>query len=88
LLTTGRKLADGFPREAGSVVVLLDGVQAFAQLTDDDLEIFWGAYLGTKDEILLSGKLGEVKDEILAARQRARERHGWIMDTYLLRKSD
>jgi precorrin-6A synthase len=88
LLTTGRKLADGFPREAGSVVVLLDGVQAFAQLTDDDLEIFWGAYLGTKDEILLSGKLGEVKDEILAVRQRERERHGWIMDTYLLRKSD
>lgn len=88
LLTTGRKLADGFPREAGSVVVLLDGVQAFAQLTDDDLEIFWGAYLGTPDEILLSGKLADVKDEILAVRQRARETHGWIMDTYLLRKSD
>jgi precorrin-6A synthase len=88
LLTTGRKLADGFPREAGSVVVLLDGVQAFAQLTDDDLEIFWGAYLGTKYEILLSGRLVDVKDEILAVRQRARETHGWIMDTYLLRKSD
>jgi len=86
LLTTGRKLADGFPREAGSVVVLLDGVQAFAQLTDDDLEIFWGAYLGTPDEILLSGRLKDVKDEILAARQRARQAHGWIMDTYLLRK--
>ena len=30
LLTTGRKLAEGFPDDAGSVVVLLDGVQAFA----------------------------------------------------------
>jgi precorrin-6A synthase len=88
LLTTGRKLANGFPREPGSVVVLLDGTQAFAHLPDQDLEIFWGAYLGTDDEILLSGKLAEVKEEILEVRQRARARHGWIMDTYLLRKAD
>jgi precorrin-6A synthase len=87
LLTTGRKLADGFPNEAGSVVVLLDGVQAFAGLADQDLDIFWGAYLGTEHEILRSGKLAEVKDEIVALRKQARERHGWIMDTYLLRRS-
>jgi precorrin-6A synthase len=87
LLTTGRKLADGFPKEAGSVVVLLDGVQAFAGLADQDLDIFWGAYLGTEHEILRSGKLAEVGGEIVAVRQQARERHGWIMDTYLLRKS-
>jgi precorrin-6A synthase len=87
LLTTGRKLADGFPGEFGSVVVLLDGAQAFARLAEPDLDIFWGAYLGTKDEILLSGKLADVKDEIEAVRKRARLQHGWIMDTYLLRKS-
>jgi precorrin-6A synthase len=86
LLTTGRKLAEGFPEQAGSVVVLLDGVQAFASLADQNLEIFWGAYLGTDHEILRSGKLAEVKDEIAAVRKHARERHGWIMDTYLLRK--
>jgi precorrin-6A synthase len=88
LLTTGRKLADGFPGEFGSVVVLLDGAQAFADLAEADLDIFWGAYLGTEDEILRSGKLAAVKDEIAALRKRAREQHGWIMDTYLLRKSD
>lgn len=88
LLTTGRKLADGFPGKFGSVVVLLDGAQAFAHLAEQDLDIFWGAYLGTKDEILLSGKLADVKDEIEAVRGRAREQHGWIMDTYLLRKSN
>jgi precorrin-6A synthase len=87
LLTTGRKLAGGFPGEFGSVVVLLDGAQTFAGLAEPDLEIFWGAYLGTEDEILLSGKLADVKDEIAAMRRRAREQHGWIMDTYLLRKS-
>jgi precorrin-6A synthase len=70
------------------VVVLLDGVQAFAGLADRDIDIFWGAYLGTEHEILRSGKLAEVKDEIVAVRQQARERHGWIMDTYLLRRSD
>ncbi len=69
LLTTGRKLAEGFPDDAGSVVVLLDGVQAFASLADPDLEIFWGAYLGTDHEILRSGKLAEVKDEIASVRQ-------------------
>jgi precorrin-6A synthase len=87
LLTTGRKLAAGFPEEAGSVVVLLDGAQTFATLTEPELEIFWGAYLGTEHEILRSGRLAEVKDEIEAVRKRARDRHGWIMDTYLLRKS-
>jgi precorrin-6A synthase len=88
LLTTGRKLADGFPDQFGSVVVLLDGAQTFARVAEPDLDIFWGAYLGSEDEILISGKLADVKDEIEAARRRAREQHGWIMDTYLLRKSD
>jgi precorrin-6A synthase len=86
LLTTGRKLAGGFA--SGSVVVLLDGAQAFASLAELDLDIFWGAYLGTNHEILIAGKLAEVKDEIEAVRRRARQQHGWIMDTYLLRKSD
>ena len=87
LLTTGRKLAEGFPDDAGSVVVLLDGVQAFAMLDDPDVEIFWGAYLGTEHEILRAGRLAEVKDEIASVRRQARERHGWIMDIYLLRKA-
>jgi precorrin-6A synthase len=88
LLTTGRKLAGGFPSGFGSVVVLLDGAQGFAGLDEPDLEIFWGAYLGTEHEILLSGKLADVSDEIAAVRRRARAQHGWIMDTYLLRRSE
>jgi len=87
LLTTGRKLAEGFPDDADSVVVLLDGAQTFARLVEQDLEIFWGAYLGTEHEILRAGKLAEIKDEIAAVRRQARERHGWIMDVYLLRRS-
>jgi precorrin-6A synthase len=87
-ITTGRKLAEGFPDALDSVVVLLDGEQAFKQIDRDDLDIYWGAYLGTADEILVAGKLADVKSDIEALRERARRANGWIMDTYLLRKSD
>lgn len=86
LLTTGRRLADGFPDEADNAVVMLDGTQAFTKLDDANLEIFWGAYLGMEHEILMAGRLADIRDEIVAVRQQARARHGWIMDTYLLRK--
>ena len=66
---------------------MLDSRQAFQQYARDDVEIFWGAYLGTANEILISGKLAEVRDEIAAVRQQARRQHGWIMDIYLLRKA-
>jgi precorrin-6A synthase len=66
---------------------MLDGETAFTR-ADPELEIFWGAYLGTADEITISGRLGDVRAQIAAARQEARARHGWIMDTYLLRKPD
>jgi len=81
LITTGRQLGTV---ETDSVV-MLDGRLAFRD-ADPDLEIFWGAYLGTPDQILIAGRLGDVAGEIVAIRQAARERHGWIMDTYLLRR--
>lgn len=87
LLTTGRKLQATLP-EGTSTVVLLDGEQAFDRITDPDAEIVWGAYLGTSDEILVAGRLGDVADEIKAVRARAKRDKGWIMDTYLLRKAD
>jgi len=58
------------------------------KIADEDVEIYWGAYLGTPDEILISGKLKDVADKIANVRKAAREEHGWIMDTYLLRGSD
>ena len=88
LITTGRRLAEGgMPRDIDDVVVMLDGRTAFATLPDADLDVFWGAYLGTKDEILVAGPLPAVREEILAQRAAARERKGWIMDTYLLRRT-
>lgn len=87
-LTTGRRLAGGLPDNADDVVVMLDGDLTCRRFVDEDLDIYWGAYLGTPDEILVAGRLADVVDEIAAKRAAARERKGWIMDTYLLRRPE
>ena len=89
LVTTGRRLTEeGLSATVGSTVVMLDGKCAFNTLADKDVFIQWGAYLGTPDEIILSGRLGDVGGEIERVREEARQRKGWIMDTYLLRKPE
>ena len=71
--------------------MLLDGEDTFRRFADPalhgDMEIYWGAYLGTPDEILIAGKLADVADEIHRRRAEARRANGWIMDTYLLRRA-
>jgi precorrin-6A synthase len=85
-ITNGRGIAEGFPDNVDSAVVMLDSQNAFRQVADEDLDIYWGAYVGTPDEILIAGKLRDVMDEIERSRAEARQRHGWIMDTYLLKR--
>ena len=85
-ITTGRRLIDEKPAAGTTVMVMLDGHCAFKALKNEDIDIYWGAYLGTPDEILLSGKLSEISDQIEQVRMQTRQQKGWIMDTYLLRK--
>ncbi|OBH22969.1 precorrin-6A synthase (deacetylating) [Mycobacterium sp. E342] len=85
LITTGRKLRE--QGLSGAAVVMLDAECSF-QACPPDTEIWWGAYLGTPDELLVAGTVGEVGTRIAALRAEARARHGWIMDTYLLRPAD
>ena len=61
--------------------------EAYRRFVDQDIEIYWGAYLGLPNEILVSGKLRDVAEEIQQARTAARAANGWIMDTYLMRKN-
>jgi precorrin-6A synthase len=83
-ITTGRRLAaEG--TTADDVLVMLDAACSFTE-TAAGFHIYWGAYLGTPDEILISGPVEEVADRIRTARTEARARKGWIMDTYLLRR--
>ncbi|THU02024.1 precorrin-6A synthase (deacetylating) [Lampropedia puyangensis] len=86
-VTTGRKLLEnGWPHGIDTIVVMLDGQCSFNQIDAEGIEIYWGAYLGLPQQILLHGPLQEVKDTIVRTRQQARTQHGWIMDIYLLRK--
>ncbi len=87
-ITTGRKIAEGLPDGADDVIVMLDGDCSFKAIDASDIDIYWGAYLGSEDEILAAGPLRERAPEIEQMRAEARARKGWIMDTYLLRKRD
>lgn len=86
-ITTGRKLAQRWPTGVDDVVVMLDGDCAFKDLADSRIDIYWGAYLGTADEILVSGNLRECVHDIERIRGEAKAKKGWIMDTYLLRRT-
>jgi len=86
-ITTGRKLLEGLPQGVDTAVVMLDNGSGLRALADEDVAIYWGAYLGTPDEVLASGKLADQVDEIERVRAEERARKGWIMDTYLLRRT-
>ncbi|WP_052462575.1 precorrin-6A synthase (deacetylating) [Nigerium massiliense] len=81
-----RLIAGGVPADVDDVVVMLDGRETFASIDPTGLDIYWGAYLGTPDELLISGPLADVANEIAEVRRAALERKGWVFDTYLLRR--
>ena len=87
-VTTGRRLREGgWPAGAETVAVMLDGDCAFATLPGEGFSIWWGAFLGLPEQVLDSGPLAEAGPRIVRTRAAARARHGWIMDTYLLRRA-
>jgi precorrin-6A synthase len=89
LVTTGRRLReDGWPKDADTVVVMLDGSCSFQSLDPAGIDIWWSAYAGMEEEIRIAGKLGEVGEQIVATRKAARAQHGWIMDIYLMRRGN
>ena len=85
-ISPARLIQDGLPDSIDDVVVMLDGRQTFATIDPTDLDIYWGAYLGSEDEILISGPLADVRDQIAEVRAEAATRKGWMFDTYLLRR--
>ncbi|MEG1767631.1 MAG: precorrin-6A synthase (deacetylating), partial [Comamonas sp.] len=87
LVTTGRQMRDhGWPAGVDTLIVMLDGQRSYEQVSEQDVEIYWGAYLGMAQQILLRGRLADVAAQISARRAQARQTHGWIMDIYLLRR--
>lgn len=89
LVTTGRRLRDGgWPSGVDTLAVMLDGHCAFADLPPLGVHIWWGAYLGMPHQAIDAGPLADVAARIVATRAALRAEHGWIMDTYLLRRGE
>jgi len=88
LVTTGRRLrAAGWPAGIDTLAVMLDGDCAFTTLDPAGVTIWWGAYLGMPQQALAAGPLADTAAAIVARRVALRVEHGWIMDTYLLRRT-
>jgi precorrin-6A synthase len=85
-ITPARRVVDGLPAGLDSAVFMLDSGFTAAGLAEQDLSVFWTAYASTADEVSISGRLGDVAEQITQTRARLRAEHGWIMDSYLLRR--
>jgi precorrin-6A synthase len=85
-ITTGRQLAEGWPAGTDTLVIMLDGNCTFQTLDPAGVSIWWGAYVGMQEQIILSGPLADIGAQILQTRAAARAAHGWIMDIYILRR--
>jgi precorrin-6A synthase len=87
LITTGRRLPTDLAAGHDNLVVMLDGNLACLELDrPEDWEIWWGANLATDSQRLVHGRLDEVSETLRAEREVAAGA-GWVMDTYLLRRS-
>jgi len=84
-VTTNRLLREAVAAGQDNIAVLLSARLELEGL--EDWHIWWGANLGTPDEALVAGRVGDVLAEIDTARARAKEAAGWVMDIYLLRRS-
>lgn len=86
-VTTGRRLRDeGWPEGVDTLAIMLDGECSFRAIEPSGVTIWWGAYVGMKEQIVLSGPLADMAGRIVATRAKARADHGWIMDIYILRR--
>ena len=84
-VTTGRRLHEAVAAGLDNIVVMLNSGFSAGSI-EGDWDVWWGANLGTGDEMLISGKLEDVTEQILAAREAAKAQAGWVMDVYLLRR--
>ncbi len=67
------------------VIVFLDNYETFNLYKNQDLEIFWGAYVGQEEEIFVFGELSEKTDKIKTLRKNLKEKKGYLMEIYLLK---
>ncbi len=89
LITTGRLLRKkGRLFNEKKAIIMLDGECSFQYINKSNYFIWWGAYLGMKNEITFKGELESLSKKIIIARKNERNKNGWIMDTYLLERKN
>ena len=86
-ITTARRLREAIAAGQANIVVMLGGGPGGGLDLDglDDWSLWWGANLGTASEEVASGRVGDVRGDLAAARSRAKAAAGWVMDICLLR---
>jgi precorrin-6A synthase len=85
-VTTARRLQDALDAGQRNIVVMLGSAESLDRLAQlSGWRIWWGANLGAAGEQLVAGRVGDVLDDVRAARAAARRTAGWVMDTCLLR---
>ena len=66
LITTGRLLKErGWPDGTETIYVVLDGECSFTFLKDNNIYIWWAAYLGMKEQTLIKGEDPKIGKEII-----------------------
>jgi precorrin-6A synthase len=86
-VTTERDLERAIAGGQDNIVVMLN--RSLEPLRDPALAgwlVWWGANLGTAHEGLVSGRVGDVLANLQDLRRTTKDRAGWVMDTYLLRR--
>ena len=89
-VVSGQHLVDTYEPHDGDAVVVADAQLRCLELADlhPDLEVFWGAHLDRDDEVLVSGRLGDLAATLTAARRRAEDAPGWLLDAYVVRPAE
>ncbi|QYJ05479.1 precorrin 6A synthase [Nocardioides panacisoli] len=82
-VTTARRMREAIAGGQRNLVVMLTSGVDLDGL--EDWHVWWGANLGADGERLVAGRVGDVAEEIAAARDGVRAHAGWVMDLFLLR---
>ncbi len=67
------------------VIVFLDNYETFNLFKDKAIEIYWGAYVGQREEKYILGKLSDTINVIKTLRKNLKEEKGYLMEIYLLK---
>lgn len=70
------------------VIVFLDNYETFSLFKGHPYQIYWGAYVGQKDEVYIEGPLEEVVSDIKETRRLLKAQKGYLMEIYLVRPGE